>query len=332
MSLEKVAYEPYQDPDDFIREVTDLIWVQRDISHIVDNYEPDSIVHGSLGTTVGRDGVVEGSMMRIAATPQHVGQAEDVIWEARGTDAFLSSHLVFSADPVNIGAEPKEIRSRTIANCLYRRGRMVEEWVVRDSLAKVLQCGEDPAEAALAQKFVGYQGSMLDPAPTDVLAAGDSGPREDDYRAECEMVLEFVEVVWNQRNLSRLRDFMVRDLFLHTVGDRTVVRPDGYQRELLRMIAPFPAAHFEVRDIQTNYDERYAGLRIAVLWKMSGRYNGAADFGPLTDQPIELLGVSQFLIQNGRIVREMRIYDEIALRAQINASRGDEPVEFANIY
>ncbi|MFC7470109.1 hypothetical protein ACFQVA_24880 [Actinomadura keratinilytica] len=98
MALDPVAYLPYKDPDDFIREVTDRIWVARDIAHIVDNYEPDSIVHASLGTVVGRDGVIEGSTMRMASSPGHVGQAEDVVWEARGEDAFLSSHLVFSAD------------------------------------------------------------------------------------------------------------------------------------------------------------------------------------------------------------------------------------------
>ena len=53
MPLDPVAYRPYADPDDFIREVTDRIWVQRDVTYIVDNYEPDSIVHGGLGTAIG---------------------------------------------------------------------------------------------------------------------------------------------------------------------------------------------------------------------------------------------------------------------------------------
>ena len=35
MSLDPVAYLPYKDPDDFIREVTDLIWVDRSISFIL---------------------------------------------------------------------------------------------------------------------------------------------------------------------------------------------------------------------------------------------------------------------------------------------------------
>jgi len=332
MQLDPVAYKPYADPDDFIREVTDLIWVERDISFIVDNYEPNSIVHGGLGTTVGRDGVIEGSLMRIAAMPRRIPQAEDVVWEARGPDAFLSSHLVFSSDLDHVTGKPTYFRSRGVANCLYRRGKMVEEWVVRDLLARCLQSGQDPDEAARHLAFLGYEGSLTEPAPADVLTAGDSGPRPDDYRPECEMVLEFIQEVWNQRKLNRVHDFMIRDLFLHSIGDITHVRPDGYQRELLRMVAPFPTGRFAIRDVQTHYAERYAGLRIAVLWMLTGLYQGAAHFGPLTNQPVDLLGVSQFLIQGGRIVREMRVYDEIALRAQINSTRGDEPYLSTNIY
>ena len=163
MPLDPIAYKPYADPDDFIREVTDLIWVKRAIGYIGENYEPDSIVHGGYGTSLARDEVIEGSLMRIAATPDRIGQAEDVIWEARGDDAFLSSHLVLSARPA-----ATTWSAATIANCLYRRGRMVEEWVVRDSLAIALQQGQDPDELARTKAFRGYTGSFTQPAPADV--------------------------------------------------------------------------------------------------------------------------------------------------------------------
>ena len=124
----------------------------------------------------------------------------------------------------------------------------------------------------------------------------------------------------------------MRDLVLHDVGHRTVIRPEGYRRALLRMVRPFPAGRFEVRDIATNWAPRYAGLRIAVTWVFEGQYNGTADFGPLTDSPVEILGVSQFLVQDGRLVREVRVYDEIAVRAQISARRGDVPYVSTNVY
>jgi predicted ester cyclase len=326
MPLDPIAYQPYADPDDFIREVTDLIWVNRSISYIRDNYEPDSIVHGSLGTSTTRDEVIEGSLMRISATPDRTGQAEDVVWEARGDDAFLSSHLVFS------GYLNSPEVSRTIANCLYRRGRMVEEWVVRDSLAGALYHGLDVDELARAQSFRGYSGSWLDPAPIDPITVGDSGPRPDDYRPEVERVLELIDVVWNQRDLHRVEQFFERDLTLLTVGHRTVIRPEGYRRALLQFLEAFPAGQFEVRDIQTNYDVRYAGLRVAVTWKFVGDYVGKANYGPLTGKPVDVLGISQFTFHNGKLVREVRLWDDIALRAQIAGMRGDEPLELANIY
>lgn len=333
MALDKVAYEPYADPDAFIREVTDLIWVDKDIAHIYDNYEPESIVHGPFGTAVGVEQVVQGSMMRMAQDYDHIGQAEDVVWEARGDDAFLSSHLVFSADPVVTPAGRRVVtRSRTIANCLYRRGRMVEEWVVRDGLAKALARGQDPDEVARQQKFVGYQPSFTSAPPADVLSRGDSGPRPDDYRPECEMVLEVFAEVWNRRNLNKINELFDRDLFLHTIGDQTLIRPRGYGEAMLEMVCPFPDAQFQVRDIQTNYAVRYGGLRVAAMWKMVGTYAGVARFGSLTGAPVELLGASQFLIHEGRIVREFRVYDEIGLRAQINAARGHHEHEFDNLY
>ena len=137
-------------------------------------------------------------------------------------------------------------------------------------------------------------------------------------------MLELIEKVWNQRNFAALNDFIVRDVFLHSSGEATYIRPKGYIDETLRLLLAFPTARFEVRDIQTNFDNRYAGLRISVLWKMTGIYEGRPLYGPQTNQGVDLLGVSQFLIQGGRIIKERRLFDEIALRAQINATRGDQ--------
>ena len=164
-----------------------------------------------------------------------------------------------------------------------------------------------------------------------MIAVGDSGPRPDDYRPEVEMVLEFIQRVWNDRDLEKVEDFMIRDLILQTIGYRTVIRPEGYRRALLKMIRPFPAGQFEIRDIQTNYDVRYAGLRVAVMWKFSGRYNGSADFGPLTDadRPAR---ASRSSCPERPDRQEVRVYDEIGLRTQIAARRGDVPFTSTNIY
>lgn len=327
--LDPVAHQPYSDPDDFIREVTDRIWVDREVDHILENYEPDSIVHVGLGTVTTRDAVVEASLMRMADSAQHPGsrpgQAVDVVWEARGDDAFLSSHLIMRAESRLVDDRMRRLQMHSIATCLYRRGRMVEEWIVRDSLARALQTGVDPAEAARELCFTGYSGSMLAAAPEDPIVCGDTGPRPDDHREAVELVLDLIQRVWNGHDYRRIHDLMIRDVFLHSVGETTYVRPLDYQNETLRLALAFPRATFEVRDIQTNFNPDYAGLRVAVLWKLVGPYDGRPVFGPVTNQRVDLLGVSQFLVQHGKIVRERRVWDELALRAQINAARGDGP-------
>ncbi|MFJ4223395.1 ester cyclase [Microbacterium sp. NPDC089695] len=336
MELDPVAYRPYADPDDFIREVTDRIWVERDIRHIEENYEPDSIVHNGYGTITTRDEVIIGSTMRSAVNAANPGaqpaQAEDVVWEARGADAFLSSHLILRAEERLVDQRWTRVQVHSVANCLYRRGRMVEEWIARDGLAAVLQTGGDPETEARAKPFRGYVGSFLDPAPADVLAHGDSGERPDDHRDACELVLNLIDTVWNGHDFRAVNELMVRDLFLHSSGAATYIRPQGYQRETLRLLSAFPTARFEVRDIQVHDSVPHGGIRVAAMWKMTGRYDGQPDFGAVTGSDVDLLGVSHFLVHDGRVLRERRIVDEIALRSQINAARGDEPVPDANIY
>jgi predicted ester cyclase len=327
-ALDEVAYAPYSGPEEFIVEWTDRIWVQRGIGLIRENYAADAIVHGAYGTSRGVEPVVQGTLMKINAYPDRVGQAEDVVWEARDEDAFLSSHLVFSSGTHTglSGYGPptgRSFSSRTVANCLYRRGVMVEEWVVRDEYAVVEQLGLDPAAVARQSAFRGWDRNASPCA--DVLAAGDSGARPDDHRGECEHVLALVEAVWNERMLHRVTDFVARDVTCHTTRNRTLTRPDGYQRSLLDLLAPFPDARFEVRDVVANYSGPHGGLRIGIVWWLRGTYGGTAAYGPVTGCPVEILGSSQFLLRNGRIVREWRVYDEIAVMAQIAAARGDEP-------
>ncbi|WP_375386330.1 ester cyclase [uncultured Microbacterium sp.] len=326
MPLDPVAFHPYTDPDDFIREVTDLIWVDRSIAYIRENYEPDSIVHGGYGSLSARQEVIEGTLMRISTAPDATAQSEDIIWEARGDDAFLSSHLVI------VGNLLTTQHSRTIANCLYRRGVMVEEWVVRDTLADALQSGEDLDELAAAQAFRGYGPSWTNPAPADPIVVGDSGPRPDEHRAEVESVIDLIQTVWNDRDLQKVERFFNRDLVLQTVGNRTIIRPEGYRRALLRFLESFPGGQFSIRDIQSNYDVRYAGARVAVTWKFTGDYTGIANYGPLTGKPVDLLGISQFTFHRGAMVKEVRLWDDIALRAQIAGMRDDEHLKPTNIY
>ncbi|MBB3664734.1 putative ester cyclase [Prauserella sediminis] len=322
-----VAYEPYRDPEEFIVEWTDRIWVRRGVGLIRDNYAADAVVHGAYGTSRGVEPVVRSTLTKIAAYPDRVGQAEDVVWERRGDDAFLSSHRIYSTGThtgISAYGPPthRSFSSRTIATCLYRRGVMEYEWVIRDEYAVVAQLGLDPDAVARELAFPGWPDR--DPLP-DVLTAGETGPRPDLHRAECEHALGLIERVWNQRMFDEVTDFVARDVTSDISRDRTLTRPDGYQRGLLELLAPVPDGRFEIRDVVAHESGPHGGVRVGVVWWLDGTYCGAPAYGPTTGTPVRLLGSSQFLFRDGRIVREWRVYDELSIMAQIARARGDEP-------
>ena len=55
----------------------------------------------------------------------------------------------------------------------------------------------------------------------------------------------------------------------------------------------------------------------APIWLLRGRYCGIPFYGPVNDAPVTVLGASHFEFQNGRLLREWRVFDEIAVMAPI---------------
>ena len=73
------------------------------------------------------------------------------------------------------------------------------------------------------------------------------------------------------------------------------------------------------------HDSARAGRRITAIWLLEGTYSGYAVYGPTTGLPVQIIGASQFLVEDGSIHREYRVYDELALRVQIEQLRATAP-------
>ena len=150
MPLDPIAYKPYADPDDFIREVTDFIWVNR--GHRLHPGELRARLDRAhrVRHHPRRDEVIAGTLMRISDTPRphRPGRGRGLGGPRRRRVPELA--------PGPVGGPDTPTAQRTIANCLYRRGRMVEEWVVRDNLAIALQPGSIPTSWPGRKSFRGY--------------------------------------------------------------------------------------------------------------------------------------------------------------------------------
>ncbi|MFI9485637.1 ester cyclase [Promicromonospora sp. NPDC052451] len=328
-SLDPRAYAPYPTVEEYILDWTDRIWADGAIGDIPGMYAPDIVVRTATGVGVGVEPVVRGSLAKKAAFVHRIGVGEDVIWEERGPSSFVSHHRVLHTGgqdgPWSYGP-PRGVPavSRNLPVCLVQDAMVTEEWVVRDEWAVAEGLGHDPAAIAAAQPAdltsLGEAGLFGRPAPDDPTSEGDSGRRPAGHAAEATHVLALWRDMIERRRFDLVADFYSRDTILHTSRNRTVTRQDGVRADLLGFLAPFPDARVEVRDIavHTSPDR---GTRASVLWRLAGTYGGMPLYGPAGGEAVEVMGVSQYELEGGRVRREYRVFDELAVLAQIEAGR-----------
>jgi predicted ester cyclase len=327
-SLKPSAYAPYTGPEDFIMSWTDRIWEPRGMGQIREHYRPDIAVHGAYGTIVGVEPVIRACLQKNAAYPHRSFTGEDVVWEERGDDAFVSSHRIINCGrqegPWQYGpATFAYSTSRNMAVVLVRDAMVAEEWVVRDEWAVVEQSGHDVERVAgqiavdPPTGLLGSRGaSLLGGAPQDPLHAGASGARTPAPGGEDARMLALVDEVWNQHLGQRASDYLSRDVVVETTRHRTFARSSGYKDTLDQLFGPFPDAQVAVHDVAFN-DDPFFGRRVALTWVLSGTYCGVPLYGPVTGCPVEVLGVSHFLLRGDLVHREWRMFDELALLSQI---------------
>jgi predicted ester cyclase len=326
MTLNPRAFAPYPTPEEYILDWTDRIWADAGIGAIGGMYRDDVIVRGASGTTVGVTPVVKGSLAKKAAFPDRIGVGEDVIWEERGESRFVSYHRVLhtgAQTEVWAYGQPTGMSavSRNLPVCLVEDGLVIEEWVARDEWAVVAGLGHDPVAAAAAVRVnPGADGLFGRTAFPDPVVEGESGLRPDTHRAEAEFVRDLFVRIFGERRFDEVGTFYSRDSVLHTTRHHTVTRQRGIQNDALRFLAPFPDAIVEVRDIAVHASPEQ-GTRASVLWRLAGTYSGLPLYGPTTGEEVEIMGMSQFEFRGGKISTEYRIFDEVAVLAQILAHR-----------
>ena len=328
--IHPATYAPYDDPRDYITSWTDKIWISRGLGHLRDHYAPDVKVHTAYGETYGFDHVMRNSIQRMSAFHNRGGGHDDVVWEQRGTDGFISSHRVLNTATHNgfwtYGPPTgKQWVNRGTAHCLVRGGKVVEEWVMRDEFAVLQDLGLDPfaiaAQLARNSPVLGeemgdgsagaFAGSFPDP-----VRVGMSGERPRRHDDECRMVAEMFERVWNNRFMDEVTRFCAETIAVVSVRMRRAMGVACYQNELIDLLAVVPDGQVTIRDFSTHWSPDL-GLRVAAIWLMRGTYSGVPAYGPVNKAPVAILGSSHFEIRRGKIIREWRMFDEIALIAQI---------------
>lgn len=317
------AYGADDDVVDYILGITFEIWEQRGVELIHQYYGEDCIVWGLDGITHGAQEVVDGTWKTLAAFPDRLLLAENVIWSGNREDGFYSSHRLLSMatneGPTVYGpATGVRIRMTNIADCFIEDGVITREWLVRDNMTLATQLGAEPVKAArdMAESRTAEHQAWIDAevarvrdvatpdAATAVLPQDD--PESFAWRvlASCwtgdKATFDSTHAPYSVLHRSPLRHYSGRDAVF-----------DYYQslRQILGHVH-FSVDHVAAQPFSDN------GVDIAVRWTATGTHDGEVMGVAPTGKPMFILGVTHWRCIAGRIAIEMTVFDDLAVLSQ----------------
>ena len=310
----------------YIIRITERIWHDREVDLCLKWYAPDCAIHTLAGPITGAQTVVDNTWATLAAFPDRRLDGDNVIWSDEGDGSFLSSHLITSK-MTNLGdsdfgpATGNRVLVRTIADCLCRDNRIVEEWLVRDNLALVEQLGFDPqavsAQQAAADTARGRSlVELLAPYHGEAMAAPDAAPQTE----AAQVAVDLLRASWQDGDDERTRALSDFRLNAWVPGGTFLYGPD----QLAEWCSPIRAAFGTRARLRIEHiaEVPYLGEArdVAVRWSLAGWHEGEGRYGAPTGAPLLIIAVSHFRVMGGRVREEVTIWDDIAVLRQITGS------------
>jgi predicted ester cyclase len=306
----------------YIIRITERIWHDRAVELCLKWYAQDCAIHTLAGPIVGAQTVVDNTWATLKAFPDRRLDGDNVIWSDEGDGSFLSSHLITSK-MTNLGdsdfgpATGRKVLVRTIADCLCKANRVVEEWLVRDNLALVRQLGFDPAvvaqQQAAADRATGT--SLIDKlAPYWSAAASGADARAGSPAAQ--VAVDLLRSYWLERDAAKARSLSDFRLNAWYPGGEFLYGPDQIAAWLDPVRQALPEAQLRIEHIA---EVPYPGdaRDVAIRWSLSGYHRGTGRYGKPTGAPLHILAVSHFRVMHGRVREEVTVWDDLAVMRQV---------------
>lgn len=327
--MELPGFDPdFVDFPDYIIRITDRIWHQRKVDLCLDYYSSDCSIHTLAGDITGAQTVVDNTYATLKAFPDRRLEADNVIWSDEGEGSFYSSHLITSimtneGDSEFGPATGNRVKILTIADCVCSDNRIVEEWLVRDNGGLALQLGFDPD--VIAKKQAAQLPSLIEwhDGKRQQLAGSRTGSPsfppspEADPKAFAEALFHNI---WSGKTLDRISHHYDFRAVGYYPNNRQFYGPNEFSEFLAGFFAAIPDAQLQVDHVA---DVPYLGEArdISVRWSLAGNHTGDGMYGPASGAPVYIIGVTQWRVINGQIHTDWTVWDDIAVRRQIEEAR-----------
>lgn len=314
---------------DYILRITYRIWEGKQIGLCYDYYSDDCPVYTLGGYVQGSEQVVQNTLNTLAAFPDRVLEADNIIWGGDDQDGFHTSHLI-NTSMTNEGdsefgpASGKKATIKVIAHCVIKDNKIIKEWLVRDNYSLAEQLGFNPHD--IAKKFAStdqspeflewYQSELARVSSYSKLAKAEL-PETDDPE---QLVLTSLQNIWNARMVGDVFQAYGANATVHASANREL---KGHQA-IIQFYLSFLGTFSELKvalDYSCQQPHKESGTDVAVRWTMVGKHTGGKLFGLPSNAPILIIGESQYQVVDGKIIEEWTVFDQLSVLTQIHRAR-----------
>lgn len=125
---------------------------------------------------------------------------------------------------------------------------------------------------------------------------------------------QYIEVIWNQADLSRLAEFTALDIVRHDPASGVQRGFDEYRAVVTALHAAFAPMHFTI-NLQVG-----EGDTAAHHWTVTGTHVGDFMGNAPTGKPFTLDGISIYRVQDGKLIEERTVWDALGMVKQLGLS------------
>jgi hypothetical protein len=317
----------YTDIIDFIVRATHRIWEEKDVGYIYEHYRHNIRVMDDYGLQIGRDKVIANTIQFLNAFPDIRLIADEIIWAGNDEVGFHTSHRTFITG-TNTGYSQfgpptgRKVHFWLIANCIFVANENYEEWVIYNNASMIQQMGFNLRDKAREMGSSVDWDSLNDQRfgepdrlpgqgkPPHLLPRQNGGFDIEDF------IRRLYHYIWNWRLISRVRDAYAPNMRFFGPSDRAFYGRGNYQSFVLSILAMFPDLALYIDDLywMGNDEEGYV---TSVRWSIVGTHTGQGVYGPPTNRPVYMWGITQHHIKDGKIEEEWMMYNEFEVMQQI---------------
>ena len=305
----------YGDIVDYIVRITEEIWRDRAIGRIYETYDAGCTIYGASSVVRSVEQVVAATLVSLSAYPDGITDHVNIAWRGDESAGFYTSHLGYSKG-TNLGtsefgpATGKRVMSYFVADCISRDNRIHTEWLMHDSGAVLCHLGLDLHETAK---------KMATDPPADIFVVSpptrlDGQAPRPSYDGPTDTpdgwARHHFDTTWNARQFEHLPFHYAADAVAHWPGCREATGPRAIGELIISLLASLPDAMTRVEHI--CWSEETDGVILAVRWLTEGTTCGGGMLGDVpVGKPIALRGSSHFRFDDGYVVEEWTVFDEL---------------------